>query len=101
MKQKKNKVIAKRVKNFEECKEAGNYWITSSKGNDGGRRRIQFLCPCGCGILCGITVRDDLQQMTNCWGWDGNLDSPTVTPSININDGHWHGYLINGIFCPC
>lgn len=29
------------------------------------------------------------------WGWDGNKDKPTLTPSIHYL-GHWHGYLNAG-----
>lgn len=31
------------------------------------------------------------------WGWDGNFDKPTVTPSIH-HPGLWHGYLTAGRF---
>ena len=33
---------------------------------------------------------------TGRWGWDGNIESPTITPSINVI-GRWHGWLRNGI----
>lgn len=29
------------------------------------------------------------------WGWDGNEDSPTLTPSIHCV-GHWRGFVQNG-----
>lgn len=31
-----------------------------------------------------------------CWGWDGNKDTPTLTPSIHCI-GHWHGWVRNGM----
>jgi len=34
------------------------------------------------------------------WGWDGNEDKPTLTPSI-LDPGHWHGYLTAGFFRSC
>lgn len=34
------------------------------------------------------------------WGWDGNLDKPTVEPSIHWV-GHWHGFLRAGRFVSC
>lgn len=34
------------------------------------------------------------------WGWDGNFDKPTVTPSIHWVD-HWHGHLVAGRFVSC
>lgn len=37
----------------------------------------------------------------NAWQWDGNKESPTITPSILIRGLHgkpdlWHGFLTNG-----
>ena len=29
------------------------------------------------------------------WGWDGNKESPTISPSINVI-GQWHGWFRNG-----
>jgi hypothetical protein len=34
------------------------------------------------------------------WGWDGNEDAPTLTPSIHF-PGHWHGYLRQGRLESC
>lgn len=31
----------------------------------------------------------------SCWLWDGNKESPTISPSINII-GIWHGFIKNG-----
>ena len=29
------------------------------------------------------------------WGWDGNEESPTLTPSVHCI-GHWHGWVRGG-----
>jgi hypothetical protein len=34
------------------------------------------------------------------WGWNGNFDCPTMTPSIHWIE-HWHGYLTNGRLVSC
>lgn len=34
------------------------------------------------------------------WGWDGNEDAPTITPSIHF-PGYWHGYLRYGRLESC
>ncbi len=34
------------------------------------------------------------------WGWDGNEDKPTFTPSISV-PGCWHGHLIAGRLVSC
>ena len=31
------------------------------------------------------------------WGWDGNSEAPTLSPSIHCL-GHWHGHLQAGEF---
>lgn len=30
------------------------------------------------------------------WGWDGNEDAPTLTPSLHVI-GHWHGWVRAGM----
>ncbi len=32
----------------------------------------------------------------HAWQWDGNLEAPTLSPSIKILPNGWHGYLRNG-----
>jgi hypothetical protein len=34
------------------------------------------------------------------WGWDGNEDKPTLTPSI-LAPGQWHGWLRSGRLVSC
>ena len=34
------------------------------------------------------------------WGWDGDEDAPTLTPSI-LSHGVWHGYLTKGRLISC
>lgn len=39
-----------------------------------------------------------------CWGWNGNREAPTITPSILVYGGdgnggrteYWHGFLTDG-----
>ncbi len=97
-----NEIKANRVADFDACKQAGDFYITKPNPAEGDMRRISFLCPCGCGDLCGVRVRNDGQRDDEqAWAWDKNEEHPTVSPSININNGHWHGYLIFGIFKKC
>lgn len=64
-----------------------------------------FGCPCGCGELKSVGFRPRAARPS--WEWDGNVQTPTLSPSINIlqfdNAGnrageHWHGWLRNGEF---
>jgi hypothetical protein len=34
------------------------------------------------------------------WVWDGNVEKPTLSPSIH-RVGHWHGHLKKGYFKSC
>lgn len=34
------------------------------------------------------------------WSWDGNVEKPTLSPSINV-PGKWHGYIKNGVAEAC
>lgn len=91
-------VLAHRVEDYEHCRQLGDFFIAEKNKHEPGCRRLNFLCPCGCGSLCGIRIRDDGERRDNCWGWNKDQDKPTCTPSIDINHGHWHGWLTNGVF---
>ena len=34
------------------------------------------------------------------WGWDGDLERPTLVPSI-LNPGEWHGHMVAGRMVSC
>jgi hypothetical protein len=42
-----------------------------------------------------ISVKRGPAGGNRVWGWDGNLDAPTITPSIH-HPGIWHGYMTAG-----
>jgi hypothetical protein len=83
-----SEVLAHRVENFEHCKKPGDFFVNGPNPADDNRRHISFLCPCGCGMLCGVRVNDAGTTDNYCWGWNLDKDKPTCTPSININNGH-------------
>lgn len=66
--------------------------------------RITFACPCGCGAIAGANVKAEVQLgvVKQPWGWNGDCEKPTLTPSIRIIGGcNWHGHLIDGVFQSC
>ena len=81
---------------------------TMYRRNDTGViERLAFGCPCGCGTHYGAVFVGP-----NPWTFDGNVERPTVTPSLGCYpnhespvgpDGtyHWHGYLKAGLFEEC
>lgn len=66
---------------------------------------LAFGCPCGCGAHHG----GSFTRPNNPWGFDGNIEKPTVTGSFGCYseptgpDGHyhWHGHLVAGEFVEC
>ncbi len=91
-----SEVAARRVESVGDLEKPGDfYWTGMSDGKIG---RMMFTCPCGCGDICGVTLKPAVEAG---WEWNGDLDKPTLTPSIAINRGHWHGYLTAGVFKSC
>lgn len=64
-----------------------------------GHQTLNFTCPCGCGTVHSVPVNPAFEKR---WTWDGNVDKPTLSPSIlATNTCRWHGHLIDGVFVPC
>lgn len=81
-------------------------WAWVVKGKEGDPFYLAFGCPCGNNCDSGSIVHNNyisvVRGKTNTphqWGWDGNWDSPTLSPSIQRHGAcNWHGYLRNGVF---
>lgn len=95
-------LIAVRVETIDDLKATGQFYWTGMSGGKIGR--MMFVCPCGCGSIAGVTIKP---VAANGWEWNGNLDKPSLTPSIRITGGKgrdgdcWHGYLTDGVFKSC
>lgn len=56
-----------------------------------GKRQLCFYCP-GCKETHGVRVAGP-----NSWGWNGDLDAPTFTPSIAARGMIFcHSFVENG-----
>jgi len=56
---------------------------------------ISFRCP-GCGDTHCIPT-----DGKNAWGWNGDLNRPTLTPSILVRSGHYAAHWKPGDACWC
>lgn len=61
---------------------------------------LQLWCP-GCDDLHQVNVPGpDGFRPSTCWDWDGNLDQPTIDPSILVQGGadgrRCHSYVRTG-----
>ena len=82
--------------------------ISGVQGYPGATAHILFVCPNGkrCCVLLGPAFVDRPNPDALCvWGWNGNVDCPTINPSINCiseKDGKptggcgWHGFITAG-----
>lgn len=61
---------------------------------------IYLSLPGDAGGWCAIEVKRGGPGGDRVWGWDGNEDKPTLTPSIHA-PGQWHGHLVNGRLVSC
>ena len=70
------------------------------EGKDGVTAHIMFVCPKSqrCGVFLGPAfVRRSNPDDLCIWQWDGNVEKPTIKPSINCVGGcGWHGHITNG-----
>lgn len=54
---------------------------------------LRFICPCGCNSYIDLPIKP---LCPNGWDWDGNINCPTLKPSIMNRPCNWHGFLTNG-----
>ena len=82
-----------RVKRFPGSLEQVGDFYWDLRG--GERRAIVIAIPTGTGWESSRWTIDYPNHSGGQWSWDGNEDSPTLTPSIHAV-GIWHGRVSNG-----
>lgn len=69
---------------------------------EGGR--VAFMCP-GCKELHEVTILEvgprGREHVGPCWGFNGNYDRPTFSPSILVRTGHFVSGHKPGDSCWC
>lgn len=88
----------------EEKQTARGWFFWKDIVRDGGRCRGIFArYPDGSAVHLPVRpVPTELQNVNagHSWGWDGNEDHPTLTPSVRIT-GCWHGWVKKGRMVSC
>lgn len=78
-----------------ELERPGDFYYLSALGQERGA--LGFMCPCGCGSE-GILPFKPWHESPS-WNWDGNLEAPTLNPSVQRNiTCKWHGWLTKGMW---
>jgi Family of unknown function (DUF6527) len=68
---------------------------------DGEIHSLLFVCPCGCKKVRTVPVKMQ-PNPAHAWWWDGQKESPTLKPSIQIvGECQWHGWLTAGEWRQC
>jgi hypothetical protein len=73
--------------------QVGDFWWDVTDG----RRCLVVVLPIK-GSKRGLRCEFSINHKNHCnaqWAWDGNVDAPTLTPSLHAV-GHWHGWVRNG-----
>jgi hypothetical protein len=63
-------------------------------------KRCLYICLPGDARMDAIRVQRGAPGGDRVWGWDGNEEKPTITPSIH-SVGSWHGWLRAGRLESC
>jgi len=91
-------VVDDRINELRDAGVAGS--LAYRERMDGTMGGIAFICPCGCGREGYLPMKGNGHPQE--WSWDGNRDSPTVTPSVQFVGGcRWHGWLRAGEWVSC
>lgn len=75
--------------------EVGDYYW---RVDDKGRRMLCVIIPCKTAEGGQTFSQWTIDYENACgakWSWDGNVDAPTLTPSLHAV-GVWHGFVRNG-----
>ena len=77
----------------DEVKQPGDFCFETVTQVGGAGRCLKIWLP-GAPHAIRLPVKIGPRDET-AWGWDGNPESPTLDPSINVL-GIWHGHLTAG-----
>lgn len=87
----------RKVADYDAIEKPGDFYFAPVQGM-GGDTCLHVMLP-GSTFICIAVVRGN-STTPKIWGWDGNEDKPTLTPSIHTI-GHWHGFLRAGRLVSC
>ena len=77
----------------QKPEQPGDFTVETVTAIGGAGRRLRVWVP-GAPHAIAIPLHEGAPE-GEAWGWNGNTDKPSVTPSINVQ-GIWHGYMREG-----
>lgn len=91
----------KRVQGIAEVEAIGDFFFDGSVDAVEGMR---FVCKVPGGDIVAIPIHTQGQQPKRpvSWLWDGNVDHPTLQPSLDVKGNNaWHGFVTGGNLITC
>ena len=90
---------------FGDESQLGDFYIDNHRYRNDlatiGGPFIRFVCPRRpVRELCGVPLRNPLPLEGASWSFDGNMNSPTLHPSIHCSGAGgcgWHGFIRDGV----
>ena len=77
---------------------AGGFVVRTEKD---GSTSLCYVCPCACGDWRCLPVTTGVKA-ERAWLWDGDRETPTLTPSIrHLDRCRFHGFLTAGVWTFC
>lgn len=87
----------RKVLDYDAVERPGDFYLHPIEGM-GGDTCIHVMLPGS--TFIALPIQRGSAPGNRIWGWDGNEETPTLTPSIHTI-GHWHGFLTNGRLNSC
>jgi hypothetical protein len=84
----------RKVAGFDQMEKPGDFYFDPRDDHEG----IVIILPGQ--TFVHLAVNRGAPAGARVWGWDGNEEKPTITPSIHALE-HWHGYMTQGRLVSC
>lgn len=97
MRENRESCDCRKVADYDAMERPGDFYFKPMQGME-GETCLHITLPGGAYICIG--VKRGGHDTPKVWGWDGNEERPTLTPSIHAI-GRWHGYLRAGRLESC
>lgn len=72
-------------------------WTVKIREDDPTRARLVLNCDQACNVPLSVGEPRISISGPRRWGWNGNVESPSVTPSINCSRCGWHKTITKGV----
>ncbi|MDF1720497.1 MAG: DUF6527 family protein [Minwuia sp.] len=77
-------------------KDADGVWCAFRIPEQGERPDHMFFIGLD-GVIGLLALRPEVLSNGHSWIWNGDLQAPTITPSVNGGPGRWHGWITDGV----